>query len=65
LGDYKLIQYFENKTVQLFNLKKDLGESNDIAASNPKQVKKLLEMLHIWQNSKGFEPMNPNPDWIR
>ena len=62
-GDYKLIEYFENNTVQLFNLKKDLGELSDLSKSNPKKVKELRDMLHNWQNSKGLEPMKPNPDF--
>jgi arylsulfatase A-like enzyme len=63
LGDYKLIEYFENKTVQLFNLKLDLGEQNDLSNSNPQKVKELSDMLHTWQKSKGFESLIPNPDW--
>jgi arylsulfatase A-like enzyme len=64
-GDYKLIEYFENKTVQLFNLKKDIGEQNDLSKSNPQKVKELRDQLHQWQDSKGVEPMKPNPDWIK
>ena len=63
-GDYKLIEYFENKTVQLFNLKKDIGELNDLAASNPKKVKELRDMLHSWQASIGFESLKQNPDYV-
>ena len=29
-GDYKLIEYFENGTLQLYNLKNDLGEQIDL-----------------------------------
>ncbi len=65
LGDYKLIEYFENHTVQLFNLKKDLSEQNDIAASNPQKVRELRNILHKWQESVGVEPMKPNPEWAR
>ena len=65
LGDYKLIEYFENKTVQLFNLKKDLGELNDISTSNPKKVEELRDMLHGWQRSKGFDGLKPNPEWVK
>ena len=64
IGDYKLIEYFENKTVQLFNLKKDLGELNDLSKSNPQKAKELRDMLHSWQNAKGIEPMILNPDYL-
>jgi hypothetical protein len=35
--------------VQLFDLKKDLGEKNDISESKPEITKKLLKMLKDWQ----------------
>ena len=49
LGDYKLLEYFENNTVQLFNLKDDLGEQNDLSKTQPEKVRALLNMLHAWR----------------
>jgi arylsulfatase A len=49
LGDYKLIEYFENNTVQLFNLRNDPGEQNDLAVKQPEKAKELTEMLHAWR----------------
>ncbi len=48
-GDFKLLEYFENNTVQLFNLKKDPGEQNDLARSHPKKAADLLAMLQAWR----------------
>ena len=42
-GDYKLLEYFENNTVQLFNLKVDPGEQNDLAQSQPEKADELLK----------------------
>jgi arylsulfatase A len=49
-GDYKLLEYFENNAVQLFNLKEDIAEQNDLSLSEPEKVKELRQMLHIWRN---------------
>ena len=49
LGNYKLLEYFENGTVQLFDLQTDLGEKNDLSKSKPEISKKLLKMLHDWR----------------
>jgi hypothetical protein len=46
LGNYKLLEYFETGTVQLFDLQNDLGEKNDLSKSKPEITKKLLKMLH-------------------
>lgn len=48
-GEYKLLEYYENGTVQLFNLKNDIGEQNDLANSRPEITKKLKKMLHCWR----------------
>lgn len=62
-GDFKLIEYFENGTVQLFNLAKDPGEKNDISASDPATAKRLTEMLHNWRKQVGAKMMQPNPNF--
>ncbi len=60
----KLIEYFENGTVQLFDLDKDIAELNDIAKQNPEKVKELRDMLHQWQKSVNAKMMEPNPDYV-
>ncbi|HAW97900.1 MAG TPA: hypothetical protein DCX67_05130 [Opitutae bacterium] len=49
LGKYKLLEYYENGSVQLFDLEKDLGEQNDLSGSKPDVTAKLLKMLHDWR----------------
>ena len=49
LGDYKLLEYYENGTVQLFNLKEDIGEQNDLAKKEPKVARQLLAQLKSWR----------------
>ncbi|MDE0840448.1 MAG: sulfatase [Kiritimatiellae bacterium] len=49
-GRYKLIEYYENGTIQLFDLENDIGERNDLAESHPEIAKKLKKMLHDWRD---------------
>ncbi|MEJ1238053.1 sulfatase [Chryseolinea sp. T2] len=63
-GKYKLIEYYENGTVQLYDLEKDLGELNDISKQNPAKTKELTAMLHAWRQSVGAKMMAPNPDYV-
>ncbi len=62
-GNYKLIEYFENNTVQLFNLANDIGEQNDLSKKEPGKVKELRAMLHQWRKSVGAKMLVPNPDF--
>lgn len=58
--DYKLIEYFENGTVQLFNLKDDVGEQHNLADEQPQTATRLRGMLHRWRASVDAEKMEPN-----
>jgi len=61
--DYKLIEYYENNTVQLFNLKTDPGEQHDLSNSEPERVQELRGMLHDWRKSVNAEMPVPNPKY--
>ncbi|MBC8351679.1 MAG: sulfatase [Planctomycetes bacterium] len=60
-GDYKLLEYFENNVVQLFNLKDDIGEQNDLSNKEPNKVAELRTMLHAWRRTVSAQMMPPNP----
>ena len=50
-GAYKLLEYFENGTVQLFDLQNDPGEQHDLAAEQPEKAEELRARLHNWRES--------------
>ncbi|GAB6009948.1 sulfatase [Dysgonomonas reticulitermitis] len=62
-GDYKLLEYFETNTVQLFNLKDDIGEQHDLVSCEPDKVNELREMLHNWRKQVNAKMMEPNPEY--
>ena len=55
LGDHKLLEYFENGTLQLFNLKEDIGEQNDISKQFPELVSKMHQMLKDWRQKNDVQ----------
>ncbi|MHC4174052.1 MAG: sulfatase-like hydrolase/transferase [Planctomycetota bacterium] len=48
-GDYKLIEWYENNRIELYNLKNDIGERHDLATKMPKKAAELRRMLHKWR----------------
>ena len=44
-GDWKLIYYHNDESFELFNLKNDIGEHQNLVNSNPKKVKELAKIL--------------------
>jgi arylsulfatase A-like enzyme len=44
-GDWKLIYDYRKAKLELYNLREDIGEEKDLAATNPKKVKQLATLL--------------------
>lgn len=49
-GDWKLLEYFENGYLELYNLKEDIGEQQNLAKINTQMTKKLHQQLKTWRN---------------
>jgi len=76
-GDWKLHLYHEewqldggrekmatNHAVELYNIAEDIGERNDLAASNPAKRDELLNDLFAWiKSTNALIPTKPNPDF--
>jgi arylsulfatase A-like enzyme len=62
-GDWKLIEWFEDGRVELYNLARDIGEKADLAASEPDRVMRLRDQLHAWQTEVGAKFPTPNPGY--
>ncbi|MFK7849820.1 MAG: sulfatase [Akkermansiaceae bacterium] len=50
-GDWKLIEFFEDGSLELYNLKDDLAETTNLADQNPSKAKALLTELKEWRVS--------------
>ncbi len=48
MGDWKLIERFEDGRTHLYNLAADLGEQNDLAGDHPDRTAAMRDRLHLW-----------------
>ncbi|MBK7627673.1 MAG: sulfatase [Bacteroidales bacterium] len=64
LGRFKLIDNFQSGKQELYDLEKDLSETNDISASNPEKTKELFKLLQEWRTKTGAKMMTNNPVWV-
>ncbi len=48
MGDWKLLERFEDGRVHLYNLADDIGEKNDLAEKYPHRVESMRAKLHAW-----------------
>ena len=61
-GDQKLIEYFEDRRTELYNIPNDTGEGNDLAAKESAKAKELHAELISWRKATGkVEPRELNP----
>jgi len=61
LEKWKLIEFFEDHRVELYNLQLDYREQHNLAAEQPQLAAELRERLHAWRTSVGARLPTPNP----
>ena len=64
-GDWKLIEWYEDGALELYDIAQDAGEKNNLAAAQPEKAKTLLAALHAWRKEVGAVMPTPNPDFKR
>lgn len=63
-GDWKLIQYFEDGSLELYDLKNDPSEKNNLAKEKADVATGLLKKLKAWQTEvKAPIPTEKNPKY--
>ena len=68
-GDYKLIEWFDESIrgpgnrLELYHLKEDIGERNNLAAQMPAKAEQMRRMLALWRHHVGAQTMSPNSDY--
>ncbi len=60
---WKLIEFYEDMHVELYNLKDDQAETTDLAEKMPERAAQLRRMLHDWRKAVGAQMPTPNPGY--
>ncbi|MBN2594600.1 MAG: DUF4976 domain-containing protein, partial [Sedimentisphaerales bacterium] len=68
-GDYKLIEWFDESICspgnefELYNLKEDIGEQDNLAKQMPERVENLKRILYKWRSEVKAQMLTPNPGY--
>jgi len=62
MGRYKLIEFFEDNRIALYDLEQDPGEHRDLSGIEPDIAAKLKAALHNWQRQVCARIPQPNPE---
>ncbi len=65
-GDWKLIEYFEDGRLELYNLANDIGETKNLAEAEPERAKKMHGAMVAWRESVGAKmPTKNDPKAVK
>jgi len=63
LGDWKLIEFYEDGRLELFHLAEDPGEQRNLVRREPARAKKLHRLLAGWRHAVNAAMPEPNPKY--
>jgi arylsulfatase A-like enzyme len=58
-GDWKLMEFYEDGRLELYNLKDDLGETKNLAVKMPEKARELHAKLAAWRKELKAEMPRP------
>nr|WP_222428668.1 sulfatase/phosphatase domain-containing protein [Lutibacter sp. Hel_I_33_5] len=62
-GDWKLLEFYVNHTIELYNLKDDISESIDLSEKFPEKAISLKKRLHELQKSMNANTVEINENF--
>ena len=63
VGQYKLIETYEDNRAELYDLSADPGETHDLSPEMPERAAGILGRLHDWLKSVNAQMPTPNPNY--
>jgi arylsulfatase A-like enzyme len=62
-GDFKLIEWYEDGSTELYNLRDDIGETRNLAVKMPDKARDMKARLDAWLKDLNPEMPKPNPNY--
>jgi arylsulfatase A-like enzyme len=64
MGDYKFIRHYEDGDRELYSLREDMGETNNLVCAMPEKAAALEAKMDEWLTAGGAHIPAPNPDYF-
>ena len=62
-GDWKLIEWLEDGSLELFDVARDIGETRELSRAHPERAATLHAELKAWRTQVGARMPQPNPNY--
>jgi hypothetical protein len=63
MGDHKLIEFFEDGRLELYNVREDVGEEHDLLDERPALAQQMMDILVDWRQTIEAKIPQSNPEW--
>jgi arylsulfatase A-like enzyme len=63
MGDWKLIRWYEDDSIEFYNLRTDPGEKTNLATQEAAKARGMLAIFNDWLTAMKPEMPKPNPDY--
>jgi hypothetical protein len=63
VGDFKLMELYEDNHLELYDLKKDIGETTNLAPTMPDKAAEMHKLLTAWRQAVAAGMPTPNPKY--
>jgi arylsulfatase A-like enzyme len=60
-GPWKLVEQYEDGSLELYDLARDIGETRNLAKDEPARAAAMQQQLTTWRRSVGAQENAPNP----
>ncbi|MBA2304044.1 MAG: sulfatase-like hydrolase/transferase [Acidobacteria bacterium] len=61
-GDWRLIEFYDDGRLELYNISEDIGETTNLAGARPGLAESLRRKLDSWRRAVGAQMPTPNPN---
>ena len=61
-GAFKLLEFYEDGRIELYDLREDIGETSDLSEAMPGKAGELMARLRAWRDSVQAQMPTRNPD---
>ncbi|UCS94448.1 sulfatase [Echinicola marina] len=62
-GEYVYIEFYDDEKEELYNIKEDISETNDLSSKMPDKVRELKAILNAFHANTGAQLPSDNPDF--
>jgi arylsulfatase A-like enzyme len=62
-GHWMMVEYYDEEKTELYDLRTDLGQRQDLAGQQPERTARMRAALAAWRKDVNAQENSPNPDF--